>query len=85
MQQDGVFYFKYITKGEDIFASTEMVLNSFVGKIGVGICGLYLLNYEIEKKIRRCDNVRVLTPCVNKHFEQVYGKNYTARFNLTTD
>ena len=85
MQQDGVFFFKYITKGEDIFAAAETVSNSFVGEIGGGICGIYLLNYEIEKKIRKCDDVRVQTPCVNKHFEQVHGKNYTARFNLTTD
>ena len=85
MQQDGVFFFKYITKGEEIFAGAETVSNSFVGEIGGGKCGIYLLNYEIEKKIRKCDNVRVQTPCVNKHFQQVYGNNYTARFYLTSD
>ena len=85
MQEDGVFFFKYITKGEDIFAAAETVSNSFVGEIGGGICGIYLLNYEIETKIRKCDNVRVLTPCVNEHFEQVYGNNYKARFSLTSD
>ena len=85
MENDGVFLFKYIMKGEDIFAGAETITNTYNGKLGCGMVGTYLLNFELEKLIRNCKEVEIITPCVIKYFEQVYGNDYKTRFNMTSD
>ena len=47
MEDDGVFLFKYIMKGEDIFAGAETVTNSYNGKLGCGMVGIYLMNFQL--------------------------------------
>ena len=85
MEDDGVFLFKYIMKGEDIFAGAETVTNSYNGKLGCGMVGIYLMNFQLEKSIRNCKEVEIITPCVIKYFEQEYKNDYKTRFNMTNN
>ena len=85
MEDDGAFLFKYIMKGEDIFAGAETITNTYNGKLGCGMAGTYLLDFELEKFIRNCKEVEIITSCVIKYFEQEYTNDYRTRFNMTTD
>ena len=85
MPKGGLFFFKYIMKDEDIFAGAETVTNSFVGELGSGLLGIYLLSFELEKNIRNCKMEPAITPCVTKYYNEIYGNNYKASFNLTRD
>ena len=85
MPNGGLFFFKYIMKDEDIFAGAETVTNSFVGQLGSRLLGIYLLSFELEKKIRNCKMEPAITPCVDKYYKETYGNSYKTRFNMTRD
>ena len=85
MPKGGLFFFKYIMKDEDIFAGAETVTNSFVGQLGSRLLGIYLLSFELEKKIRNCKMEPAITPCVDKYYKETYGNSYKTRFNMTRD
>ena len=78
MPKGGLFFFKYIMKDEDIFAGAETVTNSFVGQLGSRLLGIYLLSFELEKKIRNCKMEPAITPCVDKYYKETGYDTYKA-------
>ena len=74
-----------VTEGEDYFIGAETVTGMKLRNVKVNEFAVYLLGFELEERIRDCDDEPLITPCLKKYFETKYGTSYENRFNFTQD
>ena len=79
----GDFTFKLITDEEDIFVGAETVSGIPVERLVRSQMGIYTLNYSLDKRIRKCDQTKRMTPCAMKYYKNLNdGKtDYSTEFN----
>ena len=64
MRNDSEYTFKFVMDKEDIFIAAETVTKSAINVAKNGELGVYLLSFDLKKRIRKCDHVRRMSPCV---------------------
>ena len=66
---------------EEIFIGAETVSGIPVERLGRRQMGIYTLRYSLDKRIRKCDQTKRMTPCAMKYYKNLYsGNNYRTEF-----
>ena len=71
---------------EDIFVGAETVSGIPVERLVRRQMGIYTLNYSLEKRLRKCDKTKRMTPCAMKYYKNLNdGKtDYRTEFNRSS-
>ena len=82
----GDFTFKLIMDEEDIFVGAETVSGIPVERLLRSQMGIYTLNYSLDKRIRKCDQIKRMTPCAMKYYKNLYDgeTDYSTEFNRSS-
>ena len=85
MPANGEFYIKLVMDEEDSLVGTETISKSNQISINPQKMTILLMELELEKHLRHCNNVRRLTPCVEKFYYEKYGTGFENVFDRLND
>ena len=80
MPSDGEVSLKVHMDGEDALAAAETITDAKFNRIELEKATVFTMDLEIEKHMRDCDNVPLITPCINSYFDKTYGTGYGNQF-----
>ena len=83
MPTGGKSFFKFVMEGEDVLAGAETVTEEFMGELKRETMGIYFMEFQIQTRMRNCNNYPIMSPCVSKYFDEKYGNGMYSDFEKT--